>query len=154
MKLIKAQRLIDEAGKMIYESSYALTHTTLHYVKVVNEEAERLFYAPPIYQHGIEEICERRPLVPTILFSQQDPLDKLPIQLITNRHVELEFHGVEDTKDIRAVIQRWMSELPQFKPLSILCSVYLTTQTWRFDEQYKFWKFWKYNNEQKRYESI
>lgn len=133
----------DEEGRTYYEYPDAFTTSQLVFFPVLTEEELKLYQADAIVREGIEELPERRPHVPTVLFSFSDEPTKLKPQFIEGKNVLIDFLDVEDTPKLRDTLTRWMRVIPTLRPQSVVVTVMFKNKeliAWKYDDVSK-----KYN---------
>lgn len=85
MMFSAAAMVRDNEGRTFYEYPEAFTTSQLVFFPVLTEDELRLYQADAIVREGIEELPERRPHVPTVLFSFSDDPMKLKIHFIEGK---------------------------------------------------------------------
>lgn len=133
----------DEEGRTYYEYPDAFTTSQLVFFPVLTEEELKLYQADAIVCEGIEELPERRPHVPTVLFSFSDEPTKLKPQFIEGKNVLIDFLDIEDTPKLRDTLTRWMRVIPTLRPQSVVVTVMFKNKeliAWKYDDVSK-----KYN---------
>lgn len=133
----------NEKGQTFYEYPDAFTTSQLVFFPVLTEDELRLYQANAIVREGIEELPERRPHVPTVLFSFSDDPMKIKAHFIEGKNVLIDFIDVDDTPQLRETLTRWMRAIPVLKPKSVVVTVMFKNReliAWKYDDDIK-----KYN---------
>lgn len=143
MMFAAAAMVIDDDGRTYYEYPDAFTTSQLVFFPVLTEEELKLYQADAIVREGIEELPERRPHVPTVLFSFSDDPTKLKPHFIEGKNVLIDFLDIEDTPRMRETLTRWMRAIPTLRPKSVVVTVMFKNKeliAWKYDDVSK-----KYN---------
>ena len=138
-----AAMVIDDDGRTYYEYPDAFTTSQLVFFPVLTEEELKLYQADAIVREGIEELPERRPHVPTVLFSFSDDPTKLKLHFIEGKNVLIDFLDIDDTPRLRDTLTRWMRAIPTLRPKSVVVTVMFKNKeliAWKYDDVSK-----KYN---------
>ncbi len=106
MMFAAAAMVRNEDGKTFYEYPDAFTTSQLVFFPVLTEEELKLYQADAIVREGIEELPERRPHVPTVLFSFSDDPTKLKPHFIEGKNVLIDFLDIDDTPRLRDTLTR------------------------------------------------
>ena len=133
----------NEKGQTFYEYPDAFTTSQLVFFPVLTEDELRLYQADAIVREGIEELPERRPHVPTVLFSFSDDPMKIKAHFIEGKNVLIDFIYVDDTPQLRETLTRWMRAIPVLRPKSVVVTVMFKNReliAWKYDDDIK-----KYN---------
>lgn len=135
----------NEQGQTFYEYPEAFTTSQLVFFPVLTEEELKLYQADAIVREGIEELPERRPHVPTVLFSFSDDPMKLKTHFIEGKNVLIDFLDVDDTPQLRETLTRWMRAIPVLRPQSIVVTVMFKNRqliAWKYDDvNKKYYRF-------------
>lgn len=135
----------DNEGRTFYEYPEAFTTSQLVFFPVLTEDELRLYQADAIVREGIEELPERRPHVPTVLFSFSDDPMKLKTHFIEGKNVLIDFLDVDDTPQLRETLTRWMRAIPVLRPKSIVVTVMFKNRqliAWKYDDvNKKYYRF-------------
>lgn len=142
MMFSAAAMVQDKEGRTFYEYPEAFTTSQLVFFPVLTEDELKLYQADAIVREGIEELPERRPHVPTVLFSFADDPMKLKTHFIEGKNVLIDFLDVDDTPRLRDTLTRWMRAIPVLRPKSIVVTV-------MFKERQ--FVSWKYNDVNRKY---
>lgn len=143
MMFSAAAMVRDDEGRTFYEYPEAFTTSQLVFFPVLTEEELKLYQADAIVREGIEELPERRPHVPTVLFSFADDPMKLKAPFIEGKNVLIDFLDVDDTPQLRETLTRWMRAIPVLRPKSVVVTVMFKNKelvAWKYDDDSK-----KYN---------
>lgn len=143
MMFSAAAMVRNEKGQTFYEYPDAFTTSQLVFFPVLTEDELRLYQANAIVREGIEELPERRPHVPTVLFSFSDDPMKIKAHFIEGKNVLIDFIDVDDTPQLRETLTRWMRAIPVLKPKSVVVTVMFKNReliAWKYDDDIK-----KYN---------
>lgn len=130
----------DNEGRTFYEYPEAFTTSQLVFFPVLTEDELRLYQADAIVREGIEELPERRPHVPTVLFSFSDDPMKLKTHFIEGKNVLIDFLDVDDTPQLRETLTRWMRAIPVLRPKSVVVTVMFKNReliAWKYDDDIK-----------------
>ena len=133
----------NEKGQTFYEYPDAFTTSQLVFFPVLTEDELRLYQADAIVREGIEELPERRPHVPTVLFSFSDDPMKLKAHFVEGKNVLIDFLDVDDTPQLHETLTRWMRAIPVLRPKSVVVTVMFKNReliAWKYDDDIK-----KYN---------
>lgn len=135
----------DNEGRTFYEYPEAFTTSQLVFFPVLTEEELKLYQADAIVREGIEELPERRPHVPTVLFSFSDDPMKLKTHFIEGKNVLIDFFDVDDTPQFRETLTRWMRAIPVLRPQSVVVTVMFKNRqliAWKYDDvNKKYYRF-------------
>lgn len=135
----------DNEGRTFYEYPEAFTTSQLVFFPVLTEDELRLYQADAIVREGIEELPERRPHVPTVLFSFSDDPMKLKTHFIEGKNVLIDFLDVDDTPQLRETLTRWMRAIPVLRPKSVVVTVMFKNRqliAWKYDDvNKKYYRF-------------
>lgn len=135
----------DNEGRTFYEYPEAFTTSQLVFFPVLTEDELRLYQADAIVREGIEELPERRPHVPTVLFSFSDDPMKLKTHFIEGKNVLIDFLDVDDTPQLRETLTRWMRAIPVLRPQSVVVTVMFKNRqliAWKYDDvNKKYYRF-------------
>lgn len=135
----------DNEGRTFYEYPEAFTTSQLVFFPVLTEEELKLYQADAIVNEGIEELPERRPHVPTVLFSFSDDPMKLKVHFIEGKNVLIDFLDVDDTPQLRETLTRWMRAIPVLRPQSVVVTVMFKNRqliAWKYDDvNKKYYRF-------------
>lgn len=135
----------DNEGRTFYEYPEAFTTSQLVFFPVLTEEKLKLYQADAIVCEGIEELPERRPHVPTVLFSFSDDPMKLKTHFIEGKNVLIDFLDVDDTPQLRETLTRWMRAIPVLRPKSVVVTVMFKNRqliAWKYDDvNKKYYRF-------------
>lgn len=135
----------NEKGQTFYEYPDAFTTSQLVFFPVLTEEELKLYQADAIVREGIEELPERRPHVPTVLFSFADDPMKLKAHFIEGKNVLIDFIDVDDTPQLRETLTRWMRAIPVLRPQSVVVTVMFKNRqliAWKYDDvNKKYYRF-------------
>lgn len=135
----------DNEGRTFYEYPEAFTTSQLVFFPVLTEDELRLYQADAIVREGIEELPERRPHVPTVLFSFSDDPMKLKTHFIEGKNVLIDFLDVDDTPQLRETLTRWMRAIPVLRPKSVVVTVMFKNKeliAWKYDDvNKKYYRF-------------
>lgn len=135
----------NEQGQTFYEYPEAFTTSQLVFFPVLTEDELRLYQADAIVREGIEELPERRPHVPTVLFSFSDDPMKLKTHFIEGKNVLIDFLDVDDTPQLRETLTRWMRAIPVLRPQSVVVTVMFKNRqliAWKYDDvNKKYYRF-------------
>lgn len=135
----------DNEGRTFYEYPEAFTTSQLVFFPVLTEDELRLYQADAIVREGIEELPERRPHVPTVLFSFSDDPMKLKDHFIEGKNVLIDFLDVDDTPQLRETLTRWMRVIPVLRPQSVVVTVMFKNRqliAWKYDDvNKKYYRF-------------
>lgn len=135
----------DNEGRTFYEYPEAFTTSQLVFFPVLTEEELKLYQADAIVREGIEELPERRPHVPTVLFSFSDDPMKLKTHFIEGKNVLIDFLDVDDTPQLRETLTRWMRAIPVLRPQSVVVTVMFKNRqliAWKYDDvNKKYYRF-------------
>lgn len=143
MMFSAAAMVRDNEGRTFYEYPEAFTTSQLVFFPVLTEEELKLYQADAIVCEGIEELPERRPHVPTVLFSFSDDPMKLKTHFVEGKNVLIDFLDVDDTPQLRETLTRWMRAIPVLRPKSVVVTVMFKNRqliAWKYDDDSK-----KYN---------
>ena len=143
MMFSAAAMVRNEKGQTFYEYPDAFTTSQLVFFPVLTEDELRLYQADAIVREGIEELPERRPHVPTVLFSFSDDPMKTKAHFIEGKNVLIDFIDVDDTPQLRETLTRWMRAIPVLRPKSVVVTVMFKNReliAWKYDDDIK-----KYN---------
>lgn len=145
MMFSAAAMVRDNEGRTFYEYPEAFTTSQLVFFPVLTEDELRLYQADAIVREGIEELPERRPHVPTVLFSFSDDPMKLKTHFIEGKNVLIDFLDVDDTPQLRETLTRWMRAIPVLRPKSIVVTVMFKNRqliAWKYDDvNKKYYRF-------------
>lgn len=135
----------DNEGRTFYEYPEAFTTSQLVFFPVLTEEKLKLYQADAIVCEGIEELPERRPHVPTVLFSFSDDPMKLKTHFVEGKNVLIDFLDVDDTPQLRETLTRWMRAIPVLRPKSVVVTVMFKNRqliAWKYDDvNKKYYRF-------------
>lgn len=135
----------DNEGRTFYEYPEAFTTSQLVFFPVLTEEELKLYQADAIVNEGIEELPERRPHVPTVLFSFSDDPMKLKAYFIEGKNILIDFLDVDDTPQLRETLTRWMRAIPVLRPQSVVVTVMFKNRqliAWKYDDvNKKYYRF-------------
>ena len=135
----------DNVGRTFYEYPEAFTTSQLVFFPVLTEEKLKLYQADAIVCEGIEELPERRPHVPTVLFSFSDDPMKLKTHFVEGKNVLIDFLDVDDTPQLRETLTRWMRAIPVLRPKSVVVTVMFKNRqliAWKYDDvNKKYYRF-------------
>ncbi len=135
----------DNEGRTFYEYPDAFTTSQLVFFPVLTEEELKLYQADAIVREGIEELPERRPHVPTVLFSFSDDPMKLKVHFVEGKNVLIDFLNVDDTPQLRETLTRWMRAIPVLRPQSVVVTVMFKNRqliAWKYDDvNKKYYRF-------------
>lgn len=135
----------DNEGRTYYEYPEAFTTSQLVFFPVLTEEELKLYQADAIVREGIEELPERRPHVPTVLFSFADDPMKLKAHFVEGKNVLIDFIDVDDTPQLRETLTRWMRAIPVLRPQSVVVTVMFKNRqliAWKYDDvNKKYYRF-------------
>lgn len=135
----------DNEGRTFYEYPEAFTTSQLVFFPVLTEDELRLYQADAIVREGMEELPERRPHVPTVLFSFSDDPMKLKTHFIEGKNVLIDFLDVDDTPQLRETLTRWMRAIPVLRPKSVVVTVMFKNRqliAWKYDDvNKKYYRF-------------
>ncbi len=143
MMFSAAAMVRNEKGQTFYKYPDAFTTSQLVFFPVLTEDELRLYQADAIVREGIEELPERRPHVPTVLFSFSDDPMKIKAHFIEGKNVLIDFIDVDDTPQLRETLTRWMRAIPVLRPKSVVVTVMFKNReliAWKYDDDIK-----KYN---------
>lgn len=143
MMFSAAAMVRNDKGQTFYEYPEAFTTSQLVFFPVLTEEELKLYQADAIVCEGIEELPERRPHVPTVLFSFSDDPMKLKAHFVEGKNVLIDFIDVDDTPRLRETLTRWMRAIPVLRPKSVVVTVMFKNReliAWKYDDDSK-----KYN---------
>ncbi len=143
MMFSAAAMVRNEKGQTFYEYPDAFKTSQLVFFPVLTEDELRLYQADAIVREGIEELPERRPHVPTVLFSFSDDPMKIKAHFIEGKNVLIDFIDVDDTPQLRETLTRWMRAIPVLRPKSVVVTVMFKNReliAWKYDDDIK-----KYN---------
>lgn len=143
MMFSAAAMVRNEKGQTFYEYPDAFTTSQLVFFPVLTEDELRLYQADAIVRESIEELPERRPHVPTVLFSFSDDPMKIKAHFIEGKNVLIDFIDVDDTPQLRETLTRWMRAIPVLRPKSVVVTVMFKNReliAWKYDDDIK-----KYN---------
>lgn len=138
-----AAMIRDNEGRTFYEYPEASTTSQFVFFPVLTEDELKLYQTDAIVREGIEELPERRPHVPTVLFSFSDNPTKLKPRFIEGKNILIDFLNVEDTPQFRETLRLWMRVIPMFSPNSVVVTVMFKNKqliAWKYDDDNK-----KYN---------
>lgn len=145
MMFSAAAMVRDNEGRTFYEYPEAFTTSQLVFFPVLTEDELRLYQADAIVREGIEELPERRPHVPTVLFSFSDDPMKLKTHFIEGKNVLIDFLDVDDTPQLRETLTRWMRAIPVLRPKSVVVTVMFKNRqliAWKYDDvNKKYYRF-------------
>lgn len=145
MMFSAAAMVRDNEGRTFYEYPEAFTTSQLVFFPVLTEDELRLYQADAIVREGIEELPERRPHVPTVLFSFSDDPMKLKTHFIEGKNVLIDFLDVDDTPQLRETLTRWMRAIPVLRPQSVVVTVMFKNRqliAWKYDDvNKKYYRF-------------
>jgi hypothetical protein len=145
MMFSAAAMVRDNEGRTFYEYPEAFTTSQLVFFPVLTEEKLKLYQADAIVCEGIEELPERRPHVPTVLFSFSDDPMKLKTHFIEGKNVLIDFLDVDDTPQLRETLTRWMRAIPVLRPKSVVVTVMFKNRqliAWKYDDvNKKYYRF-------------
>lgn len=145
MMFSAAAMVQDKEGRTFYEYPEAFTTSQLVFFPVLTEDELKLYQADAIVREGIEELPERRPHVPTVLFSFADDPMKLKAHFIEGKNVMIDFLDVDDTPRLRDTLTRWMRAIPLLRPKSIVVTVMFKNRqliAWKYDDvNRKYYRF-------------
>lgn len=145
MMFSAAAMVRDNEGRTFYEYPEAFTTSQLVFFPVLTEDELRLYQADAIVREGIEELPERRPHVPTVLFSFSDDPMKLKTHFIEGKNVLIDFLDVDDTPQLRETLTRWMRAIPVLRPKSVVVTVMFKNKeliAWKYDDvNKKYYRF-------------
>ena len=145
MMFSAASMVRDNEGRTFYEYPEAFTTSQLVFFPVLTEDELRLYQADAIVREGIEELPERRPHVPTVLFSFSDDPMKLKTHFIEGKNVLIDFLDVDDTPQLRETLTRWMRAIPVLRPKSVVVTVMFKNRqliAWKYDDvNKKYYRF-------------
>lgn len=145
MMFSAAAMVRDNEGRTFYEYPEAFTTSQLVFFPVLTEDELRLYQADAIVREGIEELPERRPHVPTVLFSFSDDPMKLKTHFIEGKNVLIDFLDVDDTPQLRETLTRWMRVIPVLRPQSVVVTVMFKNReliAWKYDDvNKKYYRF-------------
>lgn len=145
MMFSAAAMVRDNEGRTFYEYPEAFTTSQLVFFPVLTEEELKLYQADAIVREGIEELPERRPHVPTVLFSFSDDPMKLKTHFIEGKNVLIDFLDVDDTPQLRETLTRWMRAIPVLRPKSVVVTVMFKNRqliAWKYDDvNKKYYRF-------------
>lgn len=145
MMFSAAAMVRDNEGRTFYEYPEAFTTSQLVFFPVLTEDELRLYQADAIVREGIEELPERRPHVPTVLFSFSDDPMKLKTHFIEGKNVLIDFLDVDDTSQLRETLTRWMRAIPVLRPKSVVVTVMFKNRqliAWKYDDvNKKYYRF-------------
>nr|DAO16454.1 MAG TPA: hypothetical protein [Caudoviricetes sp.] len=145
MKFSAAAMVRDNEGRTFYEYPEAFTTSQLVFFPVLTEDELRLYQADAIVREGMEELPERRPHVPTVLFSFSDDPMKLKTHFIEGKNVLIDFLDVDDTPQLRETLTRWMRAIPVLRPKSVVVTVMFKNRqliAWKYDDvNKKYYRF-------------
>lgn len=145
MMFSAAAMVRNEQGQTFYEYPEAFTTSQLVFFPVLTEDELRLYQADAIVREGIEELPERRPHVPTVLFSFSDDPMKLKTHFIEGKNVLIDFLDVDDTPQLRETLTRWMRAIPVLRPQSVVVTVMFKNRqliAWKYDDvNKKYYRF-------------
>lgn len=145
MMFSAAAMVRDNEGRTFYEYPEAFTTSQLVFFPVLTEDELRLYQADTIVREGIEELPERRPHVPTVLFSFSDDPMKLKTHFIEGKNVLIDFLDVDDTPQLRETLTRWMRAIPVLRPKSVVVTVMFKNRqliAWKYDDvNKKYYRF-------------
>lgn len=145
MMFSAAAMVRDNEGRTFYEYPEAFTTSQLVFFPVLTEDELRLYQADAIVREGIEELPERRPHVPTVLFSFSDDSMKLKTHFIEGKNVLIDFLDVDDTPQLRETLTRWMRAIPVLRPKSVVVTVMFKNRqliAWKYDDvNKKYYRF-------------
>ena len=137
MMFSAAAMVRDNEGRTFYEYPDAFTTSQLVFFPVLTEEELKLYQADAIVREGIEELPERRPHVPTVLFSFSDDPMKLKVHFVEGKNVLIDFLNVDDTPQLRETLTRWMRAIPVLRPQSVVVTVMFKNRqliAWKYDD--------------------
>lgn len=145
MMFSAAAMVRDNEGRTFYEYPEAFTTSQLVFFPVLTEDELRLYQADAIVREGIEELPERRPHVPTVLFSFSDDPMKLKTHFIEGKNVLIDFLDVDDTPQLRETLTRWMRAIHVLRPKSVVVTVMFKNRqliAWKYDDvNKKYYRF-------------
>lgn len=145
MMFSAAAMVRDNEGRTFYEYPEAFTTSQLVFFPVLTEDELRLYQADAIVREGIEELPERRPHVPTVLFSFSDDPMKLKTHFVEGKNVLIDFLDVDDTPQLRETLTRWMRAIPVLRPQSVVVTVMFKNRqliAWKYDDvNKKYYRF-------------
>lgn len=145
MMFSAAAMVRDNEGRTFYEYPEAFTTSQLVFFPVLTENELRLYQADAIVREGMEELPERRPHVPTVLFSFSDDPMKLKTHFIEGKNVLIDFLDVDDTPQLRETLTRWMRAIPVLRPKSVVVTVIFKNRqliAWKYDDvNKKYYRF-------------
>lgn len=145
MMFSAAAMVRDNEGRTFYECPEAFTTSQLVFFPVLTEDKLRLYQADAIVREGIEELPERRPHVPTVLFSFSDDPMKLKTHFIEGKNVLIDFLDVDDKPQLRETLTRWMRAIPVLRPKSVVVTVMFKNRqliAWKYDDvNKKYYRF-------------
>lgn len=145
MMFSAAAMVRDNEGRTFYEYPEAFTTSQLVFFPVLTEDELRLYQADAIVREGMEELPERRPHVPTVLFSFSDDPMKLKTHFIEGKNVLIDFLDVDDTPQLRETLTRWMRAIPVLRPKSVVVTVMFKNRqliAWKYDDvNKKYYRF-------------
>lgn len=145
MMFSAAAMVRDNEGRTFYEYPDAFTTSQLVFFPVLTEEELKLYQADAIVREGIEELPERRPHVPTVLFSFSDDPMKLKVHFVEGKNVLIDFLNVDDTPQLRETLTRWMRAIPVLRPQSVVVTVMFKNRqliAWKYDDvNKKYYRF-------------
>lgn len=145
MMFSAAAMVRENEGRTFYEYPEAFTTSQLVFFPVLTEDELRLYQADAIVREGIEELPERRPHVPTVLFSFSDDPMKLKTHFIEGKNVLIDFLDVDDTPQLRETLTRWMRAIPVLRPKSVVVTVMFKNRqliAWKYDDvNKKYYRF-------------
>nr|DAR82414.1 MAG TPA: hypothetical protein [Caudoviricetes sp.] len=145
MMFSAAAMVRDNEGRTFYEYPEAFTTSQLVFFPVLTEEKLKLYQADAIVCEGIEELPERRPHVPTVLFSFSDDPMKLKTHFVEGKNVLIDFLDVDDTPQLRETLTRWMRAIPVLRPKSVVVTVMFKNRqliAWKYDDvNKKYYRF-------------
>ena len=145
MMFSAAAMVRDNERRTFYEYPEAFTTSQLVFFPVLTEDELRLYQADAIVREGIEELPERRPHVPTVLFSFSDDPMKLKTHFIEGKNVLIDFLDVDDTPQLRETLTRWMRAIPVLRPKSVVVTVMFKNRqliAWKYDDvNKKYYRF-------------
>lgn len=135
----------DNEGRTFYEYPEAFTTSQLVFFPVLTEEELKIFQADAVVREGIEELPERRPHVPTVLFSFSDDPMKIKTHFVEGKNVLIDFLDVDDTPQLRETLTRWMRAIPVLRPKSVVVTVMFKNRqliAWKYDDvNKKYYRF-------------
>ncbi|MFR1027715.1 MAG: hypothetical protein ACLSE8_15565 [Parasutterella sp.] len=113
----------DDQGRTFYEHPDAFTTTQLVFFRALLTANWPSIRLTRFTKMKLRCFLERRPQVPTVLFSFCDEPNHIKAEFLRGKTVLIDFIDVDDTPELRETVRRWMLEIPKSLPAAVVVSV-------------------------------